>query len=68
MMESVYFLLVGVVLYFAADRILDFVELRRGQRFGQRSLVFFAILLVLAVVTFYLIQRLTGHGEPWIGG
>lgn len=67
-MESVYFLLVGVVLYFAADRILDFIETRRGARFRQRSVVFFFILLALAVISFYLIQRLTGHGKPWIGG
>lgn len=68
MMESVYFLLVGVVLYFAADRILDFIETRRGARFQQRSVVFFVILLVLAVVSFWLIQRMAGYGKPWIGG
>ena len=68
MMESVYFILVGVVLYFVADRVLDFIERRRGARFEQRSVVFFVILLVLAVASFYVIQRLTGHGKPWIGG
>ncbi len=67
MMESVYFLLVGVVLYFVADRILDFIETRRGARFGQRSVVFFFILLVLAVVTFAAIERMSGKGAPWFG-
>lgn len=57
-MASLYFIATGVVLYLIADRLLDLIERYRGARFGQRTLVFFAILLVLALVTFPIIQRL----------
>jgi predicted PurR-regulated permease PerM len=59
-MSGLYFLVVAVVLYFVADRILEFIEVRRGARFEQRTIVFFFILLTLALVTFAVIQRLQG--------
>jgi len=59
-MEIVYFTLAGIVLYVFADWLLDRIEQARGHRFEQRTLVFFAILLALAVGTFQLIQRLAG--------
>ncbi len=59
-MSGLYFLAVAVALYFLADRILDFIEIRRGARFGQRTIIFFFILLGLALATFTLIQRLQG--------
>ena len=59
-MSGLYFLVVAVVLYFVADRILEFIEVRRGTRFEQRTIVFFFILLTLALVTFAVIQRLQG--------
>jgi predicted PurR-regulated permease PerM len=59
-MEVVYFTITAVVLYFAADRALNFLEHRRGARFEHRSLIFFAILVTLAVIIFALIQRLAG--------
>jgi hypothetical protein len=57
--EIVYFTLVGIGLYFASDWILDHVEARRGKRFENRSVIFFVIILVLALVSFQLISRLT---------
>ena len=36
-------------------------ETRAGKRFEHRSLVFFAILLSLAITTFSLIQQYTGN-------
>lgn len=61
-MQIVLFTVVAVVLYLAADRILDALERRAGRRFENRSLLFFAILLVLAVVTFTLVQRYAPGG------
>jgi len=60
-MESVYFLVVAVALYFGADWILDRMERAAGQRFEQRSLIFFAILMVLALVSFALIRNYAGN-------
>ena len=61
-MEIIYFTLAAVVLYLAADRILDQIERAAGRRFEQRSLIFFAILLVLAMVSFAVLRHLTGPG------
>ncbi|NIR60641.1 MAG: hypothetical protein GWO02_14595 [Gammaproteobacteria bacterium] len=59
-MEVVYFTLVAVALYFVSDRILERIEIARGARFEHRSLIFFAILLTLALVSFALIRELAG--------
>ena len=59
-MEFLYFILVAVVLYFLSDRLLDGIERALGRRLENRSLVFFAILLVLALVAFAAIRRLAG--------
>jgi predicted PurR-regulated permease PerM len=58
-MELVYFTVIAVGLYFAADRLLDWIERRRGARFENRQIVFFAIILPLALLTFWLLQRLS---------
>jgi hypothetical protein len=57
-MQIVLFTVVAVILYLVADRLLDALELRAGRRFEYRSLIFFAILLPLAMLAFALIQRL----------
>ena len=57
-MEIVYFTLVGIGLYFASDWILDRIEAARGKRFENRSVVFFAIILVLAIVSFQILGHL----------
>ena len=59
-MSVVYFTIVGIALYFVSDWILERVEVTAGRRFEHRSLVFFAILLTLALITFAVIQQLTG--------
>jgi predicted PurR-regulated permease PerM len=56
-MQIVLFTLLAVVLYLAADRVVDALERRAGRRFDNRSLIFFAILLVLAVASFAVVQR-----------
>lgn len=57
-MEIVYFTLVAILLYLVADRALRGIESALGRTLEFRSVVFFAILLVLALGTFALIQRL----------
>ena len=63
-MEIVYFTLAAVVLYFVADWALDRVEVMAGRRIPYRGIVFFAILLVLAVSSFSLIRYFAGGGGP----
>ena len=57
-MSAIYFTLAGIVLYLAADRLLERIEIRRGERLEHRTLVFFGILLGLALLTFPLLQSL----------
>jgi hypothetical protein len=57
-MEGLYFLLVGVLLYFVADRALDYLERRAGRRFEYRTVIFFALLLGLALAAFATLRRI----------
>jgi len=57
-MEALYFTLVAVGLYFFSDWLLERIERLRGKRFEQRSIVFFAIIAVLALISFQVIQML----------
>ena len=57
-MAAIYFIITGIVLYLVADRLLDRIELHRGERLEHRTLVFFGILLGLALATFPLLQSL----------
>jgi hypothetical protein len=59
--ELIYFTVVAVALYVVADRILDAVEVRAGRRFEYRTLYFFGILLVLALMAFALIDAVGGR-------
>lgn len=59
-MEALYLLVAGIVLYVVSDWILDRIEISVGHRLKQRSVIFFAILLVLALTSFSLIQYLSG--------
>jgi hypothetical protein len=60
-MSIVYFTLTAAVLYLLSDWILERVEVTAGRRFQHRSLVFFGILLTLAMTSFALIDHLTGN-------
>lgn len=61
-MEIVYFTLTAVVLYVFSDWLLNRMEAIAGKRFEHRSLVFFGLLLGLALVSFALIRHLTAPG------
>ena len=56
-MSIVYFTLVAIALYLFADWLLVRIEIAAGRRLRHRSLVFFAILLTLALSSFSLIQH-----------
>jgi hypothetical protein len=56
-MEIVYFALVSIFLYFGSDWILNRIEAAAGRRFEYRSIIFFAILLVMALTSFALIRH-----------
>lgn len=58
-MEVIYFTLIAIVVYLASDWILNRVEIWRGERFEYRSLIFFIIILVLALASFSLMRFLT---------
>jgi len=57
MTEILLFTVVAVALYFAADWALRALERRRGAPFRNRQVIYFVIILVLAMVTFEVIQR-----------
>ena len=57
-MQILYFTVVAIALYFGADWILQRIERARGERLPHRNLVFFAVLLGMALVSFALIRQL----------
>lgn len=59
-LELVAFTIVGIGLYLAADAALRHLERGRGAPFENRSVIFFAILLALAITSFALIRALVG--------
>ena len=59
-MEVFYFTVTAILCYAIADWALKRVEAVAGRRFENRSLIFFGILLGLALASFSLIRNLTG--------
>ncbi len=55
-MEVIYYTLVAAGLYFISDWMLDRIEISRGERFKNRSIIFFLIILMLAFISFSLIK------------
>jgi DMSO/TMAO reductase YedYZ heme-binding membrane subunit len=62
MSQVLLFTVVAIGLYFLTDWILRVVEERRGAPLPNRSLIFFVIILVLAVTSFEIIQRVLQGG------
>ena len=58
-MEFVYYTIAGIALYLGSDWILNRIEISRGKRFEHRTGIFFVIILVLAIVSFRIIEYLT---------
>jgi len=59
-MEIIYFTIAAIFLYVGADWILKRIESAAGRTLEYRSIIFFAILLVMALTSFALIQHLAG--------
>ena len=60
-MVFVYYTIAGITLYLVSDWILNRIEISRGKRFEHRSVIFFAIILVLAVGSFEIIDCLANQ-------
>ena len=57
-MDNLLFLLLAVALWFASDAAVQAVEVRLGRRLEHRTLLFFAILLTLALASFAAVRHL----------
>ena len=51
-LEIIVYTLMGIGLYFVSDWILDRLEVSRGERFKNRNIIFFLIILTLAFLAF----------------
>jgi hypothetical protein len=60
-MDIVYFTAIAIGVYLAADWLLDRIERMRGGRFENRQVVFFAIILPLALAAFWLVRGLSSR-------
>lgn len=60
--EGVYFTVTGILLYLVADRLVVLIERRAGRVLEHRTLLFFALLLTLALVSFAVIRRFLAPG------
>lgn len=56
-MQFIAFTVVAIVLYFLSDWVINRIEIARGERFENRTLYFFFIILTLSFITFQLIDR-----------
>ena len=59
-MAYIYYTVAAILLYLISDWILNKIELRMGKRLKYRSVLFFVIIMVLAVSSFEVIDRIVG--------
>ena len=59
MMQIMLYTLVGIILYLGSDWILVKIENAVGRKLDNRSLVFFVIIMTLALGSFAVIRLLT---------
>ncbi|MCW8845625.1 MAG: hypothetical protein OQK99_07275 [Gammaproteobacteria bacterium] len=59
-MEILVFTLNAIFVYFFSDWILRQIEQRRGALLKHRQLVFFGIIVGLALISFEVLKRLFG--------
>jgi surface polysaccharide O-acyltransferase-like enzyme len=60
MSELILFSLNAIIIYLLSDWILRRIESSRGEILPQRQIIFFAIFLVLALLSFTLLRQLMG--------
>ena len=61
LLQIIYFTLVAAFLYLLSNWIVDRIEVAAGRRFEYRSLLFFGILMTLALLSFSVIRFYTGN-------
>lgn len=57
-MEILIFTLNAILVYLVSDRLVRLIERRRGAPLKQRQVLFFVIFLVLALISFQLLNTL----------
>ena len=57
-MEFVYYTIAGILLYVISDQLVLAIERRQGKVLEHRSLIFFVIILILALTSFKAIELL----------
>ena len=62
MTEVLVFTATGILLYLGANTALDFIERLHGEPLPHRSVVFFFIILTMALILFPLINYLLSGG------
>jgi len=60
-MAYLYYTITAVLLYLLSDWILNKIETYYGKRFEYRSVIFFVIIMILAVGSFEMIDRVVGE-------
>jgi len=58
LMEILLFTLVAIGIYLVSDWIVRMIEARRGEILKQRQVIFFAVFLALALVSFRVLRIL----------
>jgi len=58
MIEILAYTVTAILLYLFSDWILVRIEMYKGKTLPNRSLIFFAIIFVLALASFEVLQRL----------
>lgn len=56
-MEIALFTAVGIVLYLVCDRLLVFLEQLHGEPLPQRNVIFFVLIMAMALSTFSLLRQ-----------
>lgn len=62
-MEIVLFTVIGIALYLISNQLLLLLEKLNGNPLPQRSIVFFVIIITLALPTFSIMRSLVGGDE-----
>ena len=65
-MQYLYYTITAIVLYLLSDWILNKIEQRVGKRLEYRSVVFFVIIMTLALGSFEMIDRIMGQPQPTV--
>ena len=58
MIDIIAYTLAGIILYFGSDWMLVQIENAAGRKFDNRNLIFFVIILILALSSFAAIRLL----------